>query len=109
MVKSENEIALLREAFRVSELALKAVLDVIKPGMTETQVVGVAQAALYANGAEYEGHPLYVLSGRNSANAIGRPTNKVLVEGEVIQFNIGARVGGYSSSVGRPGGPGSHA
>ena len=36
---------------------------------------------MYRHGAEYEGHPLYVLSGRNSANAIGRPTLKKLVEG----------------------------
>jgi Xaa-Pro aminopeptidase len=101
-VKSPNELALLREAFRISEQAIEAILARIKPGMTELQVVGIAQEAIYRNGGEYEGHPLYVLSGRNSANAIGRPTHKRLQEGEVIQLNIGARVGGYSSSVGRP-------
>jgi len=101
-MKSENELALLRRAFRISELAVEAVLNAIRPGMTETQVVGIAQEVMYRNGAEYEGHPLYVLSGRNSANAIGRPTNKVLREGEIIQLNFGARFGGYSSSVGRP-------
>ncbi len=102
MVKSENELALLREAFRISEQAIEAVLKDIKPGMAEVQVVGIAQEAIYRLGAEYEGHPLYVLSGRNSANAIGRPTHKKLEVGEIIQLNIGARVGGYSSSVGRP-------
>jgi Xaa-Pro aminopeptidase len=66
------------------------------------EVVGIAQAAMYGNGAEYEGHPLYVLSGHNSTYAIGRPSQKKLVEGEVIQLNLGARFGGYSSSVGRP-------
>jgi len=101
-VKSENELALLREAFRISELAIEAVLAQIKPGMSEVQVVGIAQEVMYRNQAEYEGHPLYVLSGRNSANAIGRPTLKKLVEGEIIQLNLGARFGGYSSSVGRP-------
>jgi len=102
MVKSENELALLREAFRISEKAVEAVLNRIKPGMMEVEIVGIAQEVMYRHGAEYEGHPLYVLSGRNSANAIGRPTLKKLVEGEVIQLNIGARFGGYSSSVGRP-------
>jgi Xaa-Pro aminopeptidase len=66
------------------------------------EVVGVAQEVIYRHGAEYEGHPMYVLSGRNSANAIGRPTLKKIEEGEIIQLNLGARVGGYSSSVGRP-------
>ncbi|MFB0546777.1 MAG: M24 family metallopeptidase [Anaerolineae bacterium] len=101
-VKSENELELMRQAFRISEQAVEAVLNNIRPGMTELQVVGIAQEVIYRNGAEYEGHPMYVLSGRHSANAIGRPTHRKLVEGEVIQLNIGARVGGYSSSVGRP-------
>lgn len=102
MVKSDNELALLRQAFRISEKAIEAVLGQIKPGMMEVEVVGIAQEVMYRHGAEYEGHPLYVLSGRNSANAIGRPTLKRLVPGEVIQLNLGARYGGYSSSVGRP-------
>ncbi len=35
MLKSANEIALLKESFRVSELAVDEVLARIKPGMTE--------------------------------------------------------------------------
>jgi len=101
-IKSENEIALMKEAFRISEIATEEVLQRMKPGMTEQEVVGLAQAALYAHGAEYEGHPTYVLSGRHSTHAIGRPSRKVLQPGEMIQLNIGALVGGYSSSVGRP-------
>ncbi|MBI3945151.1 MAG: aminopeptidase P family protein [Armatimonadetes bacterium] len=101
-VKSENELACAREAFRISEVATADVLKKMKPGMTEQEVVGLAQAAMYANGAEYEGHPTYVLSGVNSTHAIGRPSPKALVPGEMIQLNIGALAGGYSSSVGRP-------
>jgi len=101
-IKSENEIAAMREAFRISAIALQAVLEEMKPGMTELQVVGIAQREIYANGGEYEGHPLYVLSGTHSSHAIGRPTHKELVPGEVIQLDIGARVAGYSSSIGRP-------
>lgn len=101
-IKSANEIKCMREAFRISELATEYVLNHMKPGMTEQQVVGLAQAAMYENGAEYEGHPTYVLSGRNSTHAIGRPSPKVIKKGELIQLNIGALVSGYSSSVGRP-------
>ncbi len=102
MVKSENELACMREAFRISEIATQAVLDDIEPGMTEQQVVGIAQGAMYAAGAEYEGHPTYVLSADASTHAIGRPSPKVLEKGEMIQLNVGALVSGYSSSVGRP-------
>lgn len=101
-VKSNAELRCMREAFRISEIAVEAVLGQMKPGMTEQEVVGIAQGAMYAGGAEYEGHPTYVLSGRNSTHAIGRPSPKVIKPGELIQLNIGALVSGYSSSVGRP-------
>lgn len=101
-VKSNAELRCMREAFRISEIATEAVLGQMKPGMTEQEVVGIAQGAMYAAGAEYEGHPTYVLSGRNSTHAIGRPSTKALKPGEMIQLNIGALVSGYSSSVGRP-------
>lgn len=101
-IKSPNELKCMREAFRISEIATEYVLQNMKPGMTEQQVVGLAQAAMYEHGAEYEGHPTYVLSGRNSTHAIGRPSRKIIKKGELIQLNIGALVSGYSSSVGRP-------
>ncbi|NLJ36194.1 MAG: aminopeptidase P family protein [candidate division WS1 bacterium] len=101
-VKSKNELKCMKEAYRISEIATEYVLNNIKPGMTERQVVGLAQAALYENGAEYEGHPTYVLSGKNSTHAIGRPSDKKIKEGELIQLNIGALISGYSSSCGRP-------
>jgi len=91
-IKSENEIDLLKESFRIAEVGLERVLDEIKPGMTELQVVNIAQEAMYKNGAECEGHALYVLSGNNSRYAISRPTHKRLEKGELIQLNIGARV-----------------
>jgi Xaa-Pro aminopeptidase len=102
VIKSHAELDCMREAFRISEIALEAVLQEIRPGMTELQVVGIAQRAMYENGAEYEGHPTYVLSGVNSTHAIGRPGHRVLEKGDYVQLNIGARVAGYSSSVGRP-------
>ncbi|MCD6362199.1 MAG: aminopeptidase P family protein [Armatimonadetes bacterium] len=101
-VKSPAELRCMCEAFRISEVATEVVLNEMKPGMTEQEVVGIAQGAMYANGAEYEGHPTYVLSGKASTHAIGRPSQKVLKKGEMIQLNIGALYNGYSSSVGRP-------
>ncbi len=100
--KSPNEIALLREASRISELALGEVLKTIRQGVTELQLVGVAQKVMYENGAEYESMPQYVFSGKGTTHAISRPSHKVLEQGEMIQLGIGARFGGYAASIGRP-------
>lgn len=99
-IKSEAEIACLKEAFRISELAVKTVLEKIRPGMTELQVVGIAQQALYENGAEYEAHALYLFCGKSTNNAISRPRYNLIEKGELIQLNLGGRVDGYSPSIG---------
>jgi Xaa-Pro aminopeptidase len=101
-IKSKAELDCLRAAFRISEEALAVVLASIHPGMSELQVVGIVQQAIYERGAEYEGMVQYVLSGPNSRHAISRATERQLQAGEVIQLNLSARVSGYSSGVGRP-------
>jgi Xaa-Pro aminopeptidase len=102
IIKSPHEIALMRKAFRISEKAIAAILGEIRPGMTELQVIGIAQRELYRHGAEYEGHALYCFCGPATRHAISRPTHNKIRRGQMIQLNIGARVGGYSSSVGLP-------
>lgn len=101
-IKSEDELRCMRRAFEISEIAIGAILEELKPGMTEFQVIGIAQREIYKHGGEYEGHALYCFSGPRTSNAICRPIDKVIQANEIIQLNIGARVGGYSSSVGLP-------
>jgi len=100
--KSENELNRHRKAFKVAEKAVAAMLNELKPGMTEFQAIGIAQREIYANGGEYEGHSLYCFGGDRTSNGISRPTGAKLKKNEIIQLNIGARVGGYSSSIGIP-------
>ena len=101
-IKSENELNCHRKAFKVAEKAVAAMLNELKPGMTEFQAIGIAQREIYANGGEYEGHSLYCFGGDRTSNGISRPTGAKLKKNEIIQLNIGARVGGYSSSIGIP-------
>ncbi len=101
-IKSANEIACMKKAFEISEKAIEAILAEMRPGMTELQVTGIAQREIYRHGGEYEGHALYVFCGQATCNAISRPTHNTIKPNEVIQLNIGARVCGYSSSVGLP-------
>lgn len=102
MRKSPNEIKLLKKAYEISEIAVGAILNEIRPGMTELQVIGIAQREIYKHGGEYEGHALYCFSGPATKHAISRPTHNKIKRNEIIQLNIGARVGGYASSVGLP-------
>ena len=101
-IKSENELACLREGFRITEIAMQEVIRSIKPGMTELQLVGIAQRVVYENGAEYEGLPMYVFSEKSTRHAISRPSYRVIGKGDIVQLNLSARVDGYSPSIGMP-------
>jgi Xaa-Pro aminopeptidase len=102
VIKSENEIACMREGFRIVELATKDVLNAIQPGMTELQMVGVAQKAIYEHGAEYEGLPMYVFSEKSTSHAISRSTYREISKGDIVQLNLSAKIEGYSPSIGMP-------
>lgn len=101
-IKSENEIACMKEGYRIADLATKQVIREIRPGMTELQMVGVAQRVVYENGAEYEGLPMYVFSEASTRHAISRSSYREFRKGDIVQLNLSAKIDGYSASIGYP-------
>jgi len=101
-IKSDAEIACLREGYRISEIASQQVIKEIKPGMTELQMVGVAQRVIYEEGAEYEGLPMYVFSEASTRHAISRSSYRKFEKGDIVQLNLSTKIDGYSASIGYP-------
>ncbi len=102
MIKSENELKCQRRAAEITRLTFDYVLENIHPGMTETQVAGLALGKMHELGAERESYPLWVLTGKGSNQAISRPRQKIIQPGDMTFLQIGARYEGYASSIGRP-------
>ena len=101
-IKSENELACLREGYRIADLATQAVMQEIRPGMTELQAVGIAQRVVYENGAEYEGLPMYVFSEASTRHAISRSSYREFQKNDIVQLNLSAKIDGYSAAIGYP-------
>ena len=101
-IKSENELACIREGFRIIELATDEVIRQLRPGVTELEMVGVAQKVIYENGAEYEGLPMYVFSEESTRHAISRSRYRQIKAGDIVQLNLSAKIDGYSPSIGLP-------
>ena len=101
-IKSDAEIACLKEGYRIAEIASQQVIKEIRPGMTELQMVGVAQRVIYENGAEYEGLPMYVFSEASTRHAISRSSYRRFEKGDIVQLNLSAKIDGYSASIGYP-------
>jgi Xaa-Pro aminopeptidase len=101
-IKSVNELNCMREGFRVTRLAMDEVRKHLRPGVTELQMVGIAQRVIYENGAEYEGLPMYVFSEKSTSHAISRPSYREINKGDIVQLNLSAKIDGYSPSIGYP-------
>ena len=101
-IKSENELACIREGFRIIELATDEVIRNLKPGVTELQMVGVAQRVIYEHGVEYEGLPMYVFSEESTRHAISRSRYREIGKNDIVQLNLSAKIDGYSPSIGLP-------
>ncbi|MBT3374100.1 MAG: aminopeptidase P family protein [Lentisphaerae bacterium] len=101
-VKSPAELACLREGLRIGELAMEAMIQAVRPGMTELELAGVASNIIYANGGECEAHTIYSFGGIKTSSAIARGSHREFVKGDIVQINVGGKIDGYSPSVGRP-------
>ena len=101
-IKSVNELACIKEGFRIIDLATDEVVRRLKPGVTELEMVGVAQQVIYENGAEYEGLPMYVFSEESTRHAISRSCYRKIGKGDIVQLNLSAKIDGYSPATGIP-------
>ncbi len=101
-IKSANELACIQEGFRIIELATDEVIRALRPGVTELEMVGVAQRVIYEHGAEYEGLPMYVFSEASTRHAISRSSYRKIEKGDIVQLNLSAKIDGYSPAIGLP-------
>jgi methionyl aminopeptidase len=98
--KSAGELAIMREAGRVTARALRAVGEAVAPGVTTRELDDVAAAVIAAAGAKaaflrYNGFPATICASRNCEVVHGIPGKTRLQEGDIISIDMGAIVDGY--------------
>lgn len=98
LIKEEGEIERIREASRVASVGMKAAVEAVKPGLTESQIAAEAEYALRQAGAEGF-RRTYVCSGPRTNIAHGLPTNRKLQAGDLVMIDIHPIVNGYSSDI----------
>ena len=102
MIKTVNELMLLREAAMTAAKGFEYALNRVKPGMTEIEAAAECMYGVLTQGAETPGFMIWCVSGINTNQAIGKSTYKRIEKGEIVQFTMGAMIDGYVSSFGRP-------
>ena len=100
-VKSTQELDCISKAVKISGRAFEALLEKLKPGMTEKQARAVLEYEMYACGADGLAFDTIVASGVNGSLPHAVPSDKVINKGELVTFDFGAKYGGYCSDCTR--------
>ena len=64
--KSAEEIVCVREAARLSDLADKAAIDLLRPGADEGEILAAQHAAIFAGGGDYPANEFIIGSGADA-------------------------------------------
>lgn len=100
-IKDEEELELITRAVELADAAFEGVAPMIHPGMTEKEVAWELEKFLRERGSETILFDFIVASGPNSALPHARPSDRVLLPGEPLLIDFGARFQGYCSDLTR--------
>lgn len=100
-VKDPIEVDLIRNSLKVADLGALAAIKAIKPGVSEHSVAAEAVYAMRRAGSEFEPFIPLVASGPNASMFERIATEKIIQSGEMVIFDLGAVVKGYTADLGR--------
>jgi Xaa-Pro dipeptidase len=99
-VKSPAEIAYQLKAAKIADYALLRVIEALRPGVTETQLQGIADMAVGEAGGEYTATPPMIAAGTRSALVHAMAlSGRSAVAGDVVTIEVAAAVRRYHSVV----------
>lgn len=98
VVKENQEIDRLRQSALVADIGIKAAIEAVRPGTSESRIAAEAEYAMRYAGAEGFWRT-YVSSGSRTGIAHGLPTNRKLESGDLVMIDVHPVVDGYSSDV----------
>jgi Xaa-Pro aminopeptidase len=101
MVKDEVELTALRQAAAIADAALADVVDGLVLGRSERHVARELERRMLEAGAEAAAFETIVASGPHSAIPHHRPTDRRVLQGDLLKIDFGARFDGYHSDMTR--------
>jgi len=100
VIKSREEVELMRHAGKVVAIVLERLRREVKPGIKTKLLNTVAEEELRKNGAKasfkgYRGYPASLCVSINEEIVHGIPDDRVLQEGDLVSLDFGAYIGGF--------------
>jgi Xaa-Pro aminopeptidase len=101
LVKSPEEIDMIRQACKIADDAFQHILNYIADGVVESDLALELEYFMRKQGATSSSFDIIVASGYRSALPHGVASSKQIRQGEFITFDFGAYYGGYVSDITR--------
>ena len=102
LLKTNHELALMREACEISAGALKIAGEAVEPGVTTAEIDKIAYDYIKKCGAEpnflnYGGFPATACISINDEVIHGIPSKKrVIKAGDIVSIDLGAKINGFN-------------
>ncbi|WP_179946125.1 M24 family metallopeptidase [Planococcus kocurii] len=101
MVKTPEEITILKAAAKIADNAFEHICGFIRPGLTELEVSNELEFFMRKQGATSSSFDIIVASGLRSALPHGVATDKIIKKGDMVTLDFGALYNGYISDITR--------
>jgi methionyl aminopeptidase len=106
IIKSDAEIAVMREAGRITAKVLEILKSSVRPGIRTEELDTVAEREAKKLGATpsfkgYRGYPASVCVSVNDEIVHGIPGKRILVEGDIVSLDFGVIYKGFQGDAAR--------
>lgn len=100
-VKDAEEIANIKKAAAIADVAFERVLNIVKPGVAEKEIAAELEYQMLMLGSEVPAFETIVASGYRSAMPHGVASGKKVKKGDFVTFDFGATVNGSVCDITR--------
>ncbi|WP_284140372.1 MULTISPECIES: Xaa-Pro peptidase family protein [unclassified Virgibacillus] len=101
LVKTNDELAIMKKAAEIADAAFTHIQGFIKPGVREIDVSNELEFFMRKQGATSSSFDIIVASGFRSALPHGVASTKEIQSGELVTLDYGALYNGYCSDITR--------
>jgi methionyl aminopeptidase len=111
-IKSEREIALMRQAGKIVAKVLAQLVEAVQPGLKTKELDLIAEREIRLLGGTpsfkgYHGYPASLCISINDEVVHGIPGERVIQKGDIVSLDLGAVYQGYQGDAARTVGAGS--
>ncbi len=105
IIKSAEEIAIMRQAGRITAIVLQKMSEAVKPGLKTRQLDEIAEKELgkwdtaSASFKGYRGYPASICVSVNDEVVHGIPGKRVLKEGDIVSLDFGVIYRGFQGDA----------